>query len=120
MRASRLSRLNQDSRVVDDSNAKRFSDPASSIRAPYWADFIVHTFGFRFSVHKDVLRTFPCRGIRVLVEDIATTILPPGAVTSISRNSYSAADSKWATIGIRQRFRAGRAGGVFYIWWQRC
>src|ERR1700737_3012113 len=29
----------------------RFSDPASYIRAPYWADFIVNTFGFRFSVH---------------------------------------------------------------------
>src|SRR5882724_7808217 len=29
----------------------RFSDPASSLRTPSWADFITNTFGFEFSVH---------------------------------------------------------------------
>jgi hypothetical protein len=29
----------------------RFSDPASYVRTPSWADFITTTFGFRLSVH---------------------------------------------------------------------
>jgi hypothetical protein len=29
----------------------KFSESEASNHAPYWADFIVNTFGFRFSVH---------------------------------------------------------------------